>query len=119
MRKTAPALIVTALFAIASTSAMAMGDRAKKKATTEPAVSSQPATPATAPAPQIDPRCDESKYTSRSSMPKECFDKEAKAAPANQSGSSSSAAGAASSGSGSAAGAGSSGSAASSSGDSK
>jgi len=117
MRKTAPVLIVSALFAIASTSAMAMGDRAKKKATTEPAVSSQPATPATAPAPQLDPRCDESKYTSRSSMPKECFDKEAKASPANQSGSSSSAGGAASSGSASSAGA--SGSAASSSGDSK
>lgn len=101
MRKSAPALIVTTLFALASGSAMALGDRAKeKKASTDAATTSQStATPKSQSSPtpgyssttagttgtaavngsskvaQADPRCDESKYTSRSAMPKDCIEK--------------------------------------------
>jgi hypothetical protein len=88
MRKSAPALILTTLIAFASTSALALGDRAKEKKASDAA-----ATPSSQPAPakpangmtsgtenksqvaQNDARCDESKYPSRSAMPKECFDK--------------------------------------------
>jgi hypothetical protein len=100
MRKHAPALIITALFAFASSSALAMGDRHKeKKATTDKATSTQstpssssgystPGTPSSvnsttsSAAPDTtrqmaknDPKCDEAKYASRSAMPKECFEK--------------------------------------------
>lgn len=101
MRKFAPALIVTALFALASGSAMALGDRAKeKKANTDAAATSQssatPKSQSTTPPgyssstagtgnaavngsssklSQADPRCDESKYTSRSAMPRDCIEK--------------------------------------------
>ena len=101
MRKHAPALIVTALFALTSGSAFAMGDRNKEKKTTNntPATGqSKPAsdysTPSSSSTPSSvnsttssaapdtskqmaknDPKCDEAKYASRSAMPKECFEK--------------------------------------------
>lgn len=100
MRKHAPAVIVTALFALTSGSAFAMGDRHKEKKVTNdqpntsqsaPASSSSYSSPSTpssvnsttssaAPATskqmaKNDPKCDEAKYASRSAMPKECFEK--------------------------------------------
>ena len=115
MRKSAPALIITTLIAFASTSALALGDRAKEKKASDPA-----ATPATQTAPakpaegmtsgtenktqvaQNDARCDASKYPSRAAMPKDCVDKTSTGAAATggtqgQSGGNSSPAGAASS----------------------
>lgn len=94
--RTAPALIVTTLIAFASTSALALGDRAKEKKASDAA-----ATPSTQTAPakpadgmtssranktqvaQNDARCDESKYPARSAMPKECFDKTSTGAAAS------------------------------------
>jgi hypothetical protein len=119
MRKTAPALILTTLVAFASTSALALGDRAKdKKPVDTAAVPSQPTSPS-ASTPQVDPRCDHTKYTSKDAMPKDCFNKESKASPANQSGSSSSASGGAASGAAGSGAAGSASGSSSSSGDSK
>lgn len=135
MRKTVPVLLFTSLFALASGSAFALGDRAKEKksatgnatttqATENPSGSAAPSTSAsTYGAPsgtaaatngstdkksqvaQNDPRCDESKYASRSAMPKECLDKSGTGASAvsstqGQSGGGSGASGAGSAGSG-------------------
>ena len=87
MRKIAPALIVTTLFAFASTSALAMGDRAKeKKATSTPAAMPTQPVQSTATT-RRSLRSATTPYTSRSAMPKECFDKEVEVDPANQSGS--------------------------------
>ena len=145
MRKTVPVLLFTSLFALASGSAFALGDRAKEKkaatgnptttqATENPSGSGAPnttkgmsstpsSTSANTAAPssttaatngstdkksqvaQNDPRCDESKYASRSAMPKECLDKSGTAASAvsstqGQSGGASGASGAGSAGPG-------------------
>jgi hypothetical protein len=113
MRSKAPVVVFTTLFALASGSALALGDRAKdKKASTETTSSSQqsaqnpsgsgapnttagmqstPSSPAAgttsstaapmsgtsnkAQTGQNDMRCDESKYASKSAMPKDCHDK--------------------------------------------
>jgi len=88
MRKSAPALIVTTLIAFASTSALALGDRAKEKkasdAAATPSSQTAPANPANGmtsgtenktQVAQNDARCDESKYPSRAAMPKDCVDK--------------------------------------------
>jgi len=131
MRKTAPVLLFTTVFALASGSAFALGDRAKEKKAADTATTSQStakptgapsstySTPPASPAPsgsmsstdatpksqvaQNDARCDESKYASRSAMPKECLDKAGTGASAvgstqGQSGGSSGASGAGSSG---------------------
>ena len=75
MRKSAPALLLTTIFALASGSALALGDRNKEKKAADTATpsSQSAATPSTSGS--ADPRCDESKYTSRSAMPKDCLDK--------------------------------------------
>ena len=111
MRNKAPIVLFTAMFAVASGSALALGDRAKDKqapgkTTTQQsaqnpsgsgapntttgmgATPSSPAPGATTSAPspmsaapnksqvaQNDTRCDESKYASKSQVPKECTDK--------------------------------------------
>jgi hypothetical protein len=112
MRSKAPVVLFTTLFALASGSALALGDRAKEKKAASDTPSSQSAqnpsgsgapnttsgmqstpnnttagaTTSSSAAPmsstsnksqvgQNDARCDESKYTSKSAMPKECFDK--------------------------------------------
>jgi hypothetical protein len=126
MRKSAPVLIMTTLFALASGSALALGDRAKEKkaadgATTSSQAPSNPASstvpsagsPSTNAAPssplaQKDPRCDESKYAKRSDMPKDCLDNAAMATTNSQRASGDSGAGAASASGSSAAGASSS-----------
>ena len=137
MRKTAPAILFTTVFALASGSAFALGDRAKdKKATTDRATTTQatenpsgsgasnttkgmsstpsstsagtvssapPVTGNKSQVAQNDARCDESKYASRTAMPKECLDKSGTGASAvgstqGQSGGSSGPSGAGSSG---------------------
>ena len=137
MRKTAPALLLTTVFALASGSAYALGDRAKeKKPTTDGATTTQAtenpsgsgaanttkgmsSTPSSTSAgttssaapvagnksqvAQNDARCDESKYASRTAMPKDCLDKSGTGASAvgstqGQSGGSSGPSGAGSSG---------------------
>ena len=80
MRNKAPVLVFTTLFALASGSALALGDRNKEKKADTATTSSQSATSPSATgnksqAAQNDMRCDESKYASRSAMPKECLDK--------------------------------------------
>lgn len=114
MRNKAPVIVLTTLFALASGSALALGDRAKdKKAHSDTTTTSQQsaqnpsgsgapnttagmqstpssaapgATTSSSAAPmsgtsnktqvgQNDTRCDESKYASKSAMPKECHDK--------------------------------------------
>ncbi len=102
MRKTIPALMFTSIFALASGSAYALGDRNKeKKATDGTTATSQTANKSQAA--QNDARCDESKYASRSAMPKECLDKSGTGASSvsstqGQSGGSSGASGAGASG---------------------
>jgi hypothetical protein len=113
MRKSA--LLFTTMFALASGSAFALGDRAKEKKAADPnttqatenpsgsgaanttkgmqSTPSSTSAPGSAAAPMSsnggpsgttdkksqvaknDARCDESKYASKSAMPKECFDK--------------------------------------------
>jgi hypothetical protein len=103
MRKTIPALMFTSIFALASGSAFALGDRNKEKKSTDGATATTSQSATKSQAAQNDARCDESKYASRSAMPKECLDKSGTGASSvsstqGQSGGSSGASGAGASG---------------------
>ena len=122
MRKLAPAFVMTTFIALASGSALALGDMHKDKkapktdTTTSSSTYSSPSTTSstsTTPDKQVarnDDKCDMSKYPNKADMPKDCKDKSGTGAAATSStqkqsggdsGSSSGSAGSSSSSSGS------------------